>query len=245
VALAIDASTPAIATQTNSTVATVATASFTPPNTSLLLIRWSANSTSLPATPTITDNLGVHLTYTLLDWQSKADTPTKDGQAACWWAPITTGAAMTVTVTNQASSGFREAALRVAVLTGHDTGTPIGAHGKAGSASAASIAQSYTAQATGGQGFIAATDWDALAAMTAGTGCTLEGSASPGSAFTYGFVRRTSADDTNTVSNTLNVTIGGTSTNLSWVWAEVKPAAASAVSDPPQRRPQMGALLQL
>lgn len=244
-ALAIDASTPAVATQTNGATATVATASFTPPSSSLLLIRWSGNSTSLPATPTITDNLGAPLTYTLLDWQSRADSPTKDGQAACWWAQVGSSAAMTVTVTNQASSGFREAALRVAVITGHDTGTPIGAHGKAGSASAASIAQSYTAQATGGQGFIAATDWDALAAMTAGTGCTLEGSGTPGGAVTYGFVRRTTADDSNGVSNTMNVTIGGTSTNLSWVYAEVKPAAAATTSDPPRRRPQMGALLQL
>lgn len=245
-ALAIDASTPAIATQTNGATATVTTASFTPPSSSLLLIRWSANSTSLPASPTITDNLGVHLTYTLLDWQSRSDTPTKDGQAACWWAQVGSSAAMTVTVTNQATSGFREAALRVAVITGHDTGTPIGAHGKAGSASAGSIAQSYTAQATGGQGFISVCDWDALGAMTAGTGCTLEGSASPGSAFTYGFVRRTSADDVNGNSNTLNVTIGGTSTNLSWVYAEVKPAAAAATSDPPlRRRPHMGALLQI
>jgi len=40
-------------------------------------------------------------------------------------------------------------------MTGADTTTPAGAHGKSGSASAASIAQSYTAQSTGGWGFIA------------------------------------------------------------------------------------------
>jgi hypothetical protein len=242
VALAIDASTPAIATQTNGATATVVTASFTPPSNSLLLVRWAANSTSLPSTPTVA---GASLTYTLLDWQSRADSPTRDGQAACWWAQVGASAAMTVTVTNQASSGFREAALRVLVITGHDTGSPAGAHGKAGSASASSIAQSYTAQASSGQGFISVCDWDALSAMSAGTGCTLEGSATPGSAFTYGFVRRTSADDVNGVSNTLNVTVGGTSTNLSWVYAEVKPAAATATTDPPRRRPQMGALLQI
>lgn len=224
-ALAIDASSPAIATQTNGATATVATASFTPPNNSLLLIRWAANSTSLPAQPTIS---GGSLTYTLQDWKSKADTPTRDGQAACWIASVATGASMTVTVTNQATSGFREAALRVVVLTGHNTSTPIGAHGKSGSASASSIAQTYTASATGGQGFISVADWDALSAMTAGTGCTLEGSGTPGGAVTYGFVRRTSADDSTGVSNTLNVTVGGTSTNLSWVWAEVLPAAGGS-----------------
>lgn len=221
-ALAIDASSPATATQTNGATATVVTASFTPPNNSLLLVRWAANSTSLPSQPTIS---GGSLTYTLQDWKSKADTPTRDGQAACWIAQVSTGASMTVTVTNQASSGFREAALRVLVITGHNTSTPVGAHGKSGSASASSIAQNYTASATGGQGFISVSDWDALSAMTAGTGCTLEGSATPGGAFTYAFVRRTSADDVNGNTNTLNVTVGGTSTNLSWVYAEILPAA--------------------
>lgn len=242
--LLIDASSPAIATQTNGATQTVASASFTPPNNSLVTVRWSANSTSLPTTPTIT---GGSLSYNLLDWQSRADAPTVHGQAAAWWAQVGTGAAMTVTVTNNATSGFRHAALRVLVITGHDTVSPIGAHGKAGSASAASIAQAYTAQATGSQGFISVADWDALAAMTAGTGCTLEGSASPGSAFTYGFARRTSADGSNGVSTSLNVTLPGTSTNLAWVYFEVKPAAAAAATSlvVPRRDANMGALLQL
>ena len=246
-ALAIDASTPAIATQTNGATATVATASFTPPSSSLLLIRWSGNSqiNTAPGAPSITDNLGAHLTYTLVDWQSRADSPTRDGQAATWWAVVGSSAAMTVTVTNAASSGNRHAALRVEVITGADTTTPIGAHGKTGSVNTAAIAQSYTASATSGWGRIVATDWDAGAAMTAGTGCTLEGSGTPGSAVTYGFVRRTTADDSVGVSNTLNVTLGATSTNVAWTWSEVLPAAATTTSDPPRRRPQMGALLQI
>lgn len=226
--LAIDASTPAIATQTNGATATVACASFTPPNNSLVYVRWSGNSTSLPATPTIT---GGSLSYTLIDWQSRNDAPTVDGQAAHWWA-TGAGASMTVTVTNGASSGFRAAALRVLVLTGHDTVTPIGAHGKSGSASAASIAQSYTAQVTGGQGFIAVCDWDVVGAQTAGTGCTLEGSANITTDITYGFVRRTSADGVASASTTLNVTLPGTSTNLAWVYAEIRAAAGGATSSP-------------
>src|SRR5207248_1500819 len=129
-------------------------------------------------------------TYTLLDWQSRADSPTVDGQAAMWSTVVGTSAAMTITVTNN-NGGFGELhqALRITVLTGADTTSPIGAHGKAGSASAASIAQNYTAQATGGWGFIAASDWDALPAMSAGTGCTLDGSAViPTNQLTYGFL---------------------------------------------------------
>jgi len=246
-ALAIDASTPAIATQTTGTVATVATASFTPPSGSVLLIGWAANSATGadPTTPTITDNLGVHLTYSLVAHSHRADGPAADGQAAMWTAVVASSAAMTVTVTNGAASGSREAALRVWVLTGADTTTPVGASGKSGSTSAGSIAQNYTAQITGGQGFLADADWDLKGTQTAGTGTTRDGSANVSSAFTYGFFRRTSADDVNTVSNTINATLGGTSTNVRWVYAELRPATAATVSDAPIRRPLMGALLQV
>lgn len=229
-ALAIDSSSPAIATQTVGTTATVTTASFTPPDGSLLLVMWSGNtiSNSNPTAPSITDNLGSHLTYTQTDWQSRADSPTVNGQAACWWAPVATGAAMTVTVTTGTATGAREAALKVYVLTGYDTVTPIGAHGKTGSASTSSIAQSYTAQSTGGWGFLADCDWDDTGAHTAGSGCTYTngGTGSIPGQISYGFINRTTADDSNGASNSLNVTLAGTSTNLNWVYTEVNPAAS-------------------
>jgi len=233
VALAIDASSPPIATQTVGTTATVTTASFTPPDGSLLLVVWSGNtiSNSNPSAPSITDNLGVHLTYTQTDWQSRADSPTVNGQAAAWWAPIGTGAAMTVTVTTGSATGAREAALKVYVLTGQDAVTPIGAHGKSGSASAGSIAQSYTAQSTGGWGFLGDCDWDDTGAHTAGSGCTYAngGTGSIPGQISYGFLNRTTADDSNGASNSLNVTLAGTSTNLNWVYVEVNP---SSTADP-------------
>lgn len=231
-ALAIDASTPAVATQTSNTTATVTTASFTPPAGALLLVLWSCDQlTGGIAAPTITDSLGSPLTYTQTDWRSLADNASIHGQAAAWTAPVGSSAAMTVTVTTGSVSGERISALRVMVLTGQHA-TPVGAHGKSGSGSAASIAQSYTAQATGGWGFIADCDFDQTGAQTAGTGCTLINSANVGTAITYGFVRRTSADDVNGNSNTLNVTLPGTSTNLNWVYVEIVPAAAADDSSP-------------
>ncbi len=227
-ALAIDGSTPAIATVTNNSTTTVTTASFTPPAGSLLLIGWMWNTQAgdNPSAPSITDNLGAHLTYNLLDHKTHATSPTANGQAASWWATVGTSAAMTVTVTSGAGTSLQGGGLSVIVFTGQDSTTQIGAHGKDGSTSAASIAQSYTASATGGWGVIFATDWDAQAAMTAGTGCTLVGSANDVQ-ITHGVVRRTTADDSNGSSNTLNVTLPGTSTNLSWVYAEVLPVATS------------------
>lgn len=230
-ALAIDGSSPAVVTSTAGV--TVTSASFTPPSGSVLLVSWAGNSGpgSTPSSPTITDNLGVHLTYTLIGWRSHADAaPSVDGQAAMWWAVVGTSAAMTVTVTNGDGSDPAGNALKVRVLTGADTTTPIGASGKAASASAASIAQAYTASASNGWGFIADCDWDLKGAQSAGTGCASDGSANVGGSVSYGFMRRTTADDSAGVSNTLNVTIPATSTHLSWVYAEVLPAAGTGTS---------------
>lgn len=233
-ALAIDGSTPAVVTS-STTSTTITTASFTPPAGSLLLVLWSGNSTSgiNPAAPTITDNLGTPLTYTLTDWQSRADTPTVNGQAAVWSAVIGSSAAMTVTVTiGVSNSSQRQQALAVMVITGQHA-TPVGAHGKTGSTSAAAIAQSYTAQASGGQGFIVATDWDAVGTPTAGTSCTDGGSGHIAGQISFAIVRRTSADDSNGASNTINVTLPGTSAHLNWVYAEILPAAGATTAFPP------------
>lgn len=234
-ALAIDASSPAVVTQTNSATATLATASFTPPAGSLLVIGWSGNtgSASDPAAPSITDSLGAHLTYSLAGWKHRSVAPTVDGQAAMWWAVVGSSAAMTVTVTTGTGSGARQGALKVWVITGADTGgTPVSAtaSGAAGSASVAAIAQNYTASATSGWGFIGTCDWDALGTETAGTGMWSDGASTIAGIISYGFMRRTTADDSSGVTNTLRVTLPGTSTNTSWAYAEVLPAAAGGGS---------------
>lgn len=234
-ALAIDGSTPAVATQGSATVATVTTASFIPPSGSLVLELYSANTVdpTSPSTPTITDSLGVHLTYTLSDFSVRSDTPAADGQAATWTAPVASSAAQTITVTNQAPSGSRHAALASIVLTGQHA-TPVGAHGKAGSISASSISQSYTSQGTGGWGFLVVIDWTATGAMTAGTGCTLIASGNLGTPdISYGFFRRTTADGSNGVSNTLNCTLGGAATEVRWAWIEILPAATTVETQRP------------
>lgn len=226
-ALAIDGSTPAVVVNTSATTATITTASFTPPAGSVLLILWVCDEATTPSTPTITDNLGGHLTYLLGDWKRKADAaPNVSGQAAFWTAPVASSAAMTVTVTTGAASGERVSSLTVQVLTGADTVTPVGAHGKSGSTSAASIAQAYTAAASGGQGFIAVCDPGTTGPETGGAGTTVIGSGTILSNISYAFARRSTADDSNGASNTLNLTLGSTSTDLAWVYAEIMPAAA-------------------
>lgn len=234
-ALAIDASTPAIAVQSNGATAALTTASFTPPSGSTLLVLYSANTVdpTSPGVPTITDSLGAHLTYTLTNHSIRSDTPSADGQAAAWTAPVSSSAAMTITVTNQAASGGRHAAISVQVITGaHATPAPV--HGESGSTSTGTVNQSYTANATGGQGFTAIADWNATGVMTAGTGTTRIGSAAVGAPdYDYGFFRRTSADDVSGNSNSVNATLGGTSNSVRWIWVEIVPAAGTDATATP------------
>jgi hypothetical protein len=219
--------TTATQVQATGTVATDVIA-VSPPGGCLMVILYVGNTIdpTSPATPTITDNLGAHLTYTLGDFSARADTPAADGQAASWTAFVPEGTTVpfNITITNQAASPNRHAAIRVGFATDPD-GTPrVGAHGKSGSISAASIAQSYTAQGSGGQGVIAVVDWAAKGVETAGTGATIIDSANIGAPdISYGFARRTNNDDVNGGSNTINVTIPGTSTSLRWVYLEVLP----------------------
>lgn len=205
---------------------------FNTSNDSVLVVAFSGNSIGgfNPAAPSITDNLGTHLTYTLADYRSRADgSPTVDGQCAIWTAPVTTGSSITVTVTCS-----HEGAIYWWVLTGPDAVAYIGAHGKAASASANSIAQAYTAQATSGWGFGVTCDWDFKGNETAGAGCTVDATGNIGSQYNYTFLRRTTADDSNGVSNSINVSLPATSTALNWCWIEILPLAVSQdILDPP------------
>ena len=227
-ALLIDGSSPALASGTGA----ITTASFTPVDNSVLLIRFSGNTDgTLPSIPTITDSLGTPLTYTLSDWQSKADSPAVFGQAAIWTAEVTVGAAMTVTVTNNSPTN-RQGEVLVTVVTGADA-APVGAHGKAGSVSASAITQNYTAQVSGGQGFGVCTDWDTVGNPSAGTGCTMDATGTSGTAFSYGFFRRSADDDSNGATNTLNVSLPGTSNHLNWCYIELVPFIPTPTTEDP------------
>lgn len=234
-ALAIDASGPAIAIQNSNTVMTVTTASFTPPAGSLLYVRWAWNngSADVLTAPSIVDNRSVPLSYTLLDFASHNDVSTIQGMAAHWVAPVTSLAAMTITTTANGPSTNSAGAVIVLVLT-DGTGTPrVGVHGKANSASGASIAQTYTALYSGAMGFIGVADWD-IATHAAGTGMTAAngGTGTDGTSgkVAHAFWRRTTADDVVGATQTLNDTITGVTAHLYWVYAEILSAKVDPVA---------------
>lgn len=230
-ALALDASSPAIVTGAPS----VTTAGFTPPAGARLVVlicgNSSGNETPAPL-PTVTDNLASHLTYTLVDQGGRPDTPnTSDGWAAAFSARVATSAAMTVTVTNTSSNvNTRHLAVRVEVWTDSSGGPPsIGASKTGGTAvSLTTTTDTVTATRTGSRALIAWSDWNAGTAPTAGAGCTLIGAGSA-TGITYAMARRTSNDGTAGVATTLSLTGHTSSDQLRWVLVEVVPPQVAAV----------------
>jgi hypothetical protein len=230
-ALAIDSSSPAIATSLN-TVTTVTSPAFTPPAQSVLLVSYAANTGAAdnPATPGITDNLGTPLTYTLVDHATIGDVAGADGQATMWSAAVATSASMAITVTNNSPTANNwGAVLLVRVITGADTAAPVGAKGVGGSVTNGAKQQDFTATRDGSQGFLVVADWDVTGAETAGTGCTFDNTGN-GNGIGYGFLRRTTADGVAGATTSMLWTIPGASVNNLWVYAEVLPAGGNPFS---------------
>jgi hypothetical protein len=187
---------------------------------------------SSASAPSITDSLGSHLTYTLAQWQS-----TVSGQAAIFTAPVGSSAAMTVTVTNNDTGTFKDAALKVVVVT--DTGQPtVGTSSKGTGPTSTTIPMAYTATATGSWGFAVISDWDAAATESGGTGTTLISTGTTAD-INWGQFRRTTADgvsgSTTTINATFSVASGG---HAQWAAVEILPNAGAGGSTIPGRPPQ-------
>lgn len=239
-AIAVDASSPATATSTSTTVATVTTSSFTPPAGSVLVIGWGGNTgaAEAPPAPTITDSLGAHLTYTLVNFRSRGDGTSAAGQAAGWVAPVGSSAAMTVTITTGTASGNRQQAVKIDVLTGVDVAAILGATGENSASTSGALSQAVTGTAAGSLAYVVWNDWQvASTTFTAGTGCTVSGSSTCGGNNNIALVRRTSPDGTNGGSQTVAMT-APSSNARNWVWFEVLPASTSTVLPQQPRLPQ-------
>jgi hypothetical protein len=106
-ALAIDASTPALVTSTTS-VASLTTASFTPPVGSLLVVGYTSAFSVAMAKPTNTGGT--------VSWSASVlATKTQNGLAALWLGTVTASAAMTVTESMGSTAGV---SMGVVVVTG-------------------------------------------------------------------------------------------------------------------------------
>lgn len=234
--LLIDSSTPA-AHITNQTTATNTCAAFTPPSDPLLLVLYPADTTTGAgqATPTISSSPAQTWTLDGYDYRNSG-LPNLDGQTAAWHSSVAgSPGSTTVSVVNQATSGFLDSVLMVLVFTGHDPVAPIGATSHDRQSSGTSLSDSYTASIDGGQGFMVVSDWsgNSTAAWTPATGCSYvqsSGSNLVGSTFgiSYAVIQRATADGVAGTSTTLGLTGLSSGGLYHWVMVEVISLEAAA-----------------
>jgi hypothetical protein len=230
VAIALDASTPTGASQTTGTTATLTSTAFTPPSGSVILVSWQGNTdTTAPASaPTIT-NTG-SLSFTLVQWRNSGDTGGAKGQCAMWWAVVSSSpGSMTVTVTNQAGSGFRHARVKPLVFTGVDTTTPLVNNNEGTDSGGGLDTLSYTSGVANSVGVASVSDWDvASTTFTAGSGTTIDDSQTVASSINCATLRQTTPT---TSGSTVSLSLTSpTSTQWNYVWAELRPGSAVASS---------------
>jgi hypothetical protein len=222
-ALVIDGSSPPAhqaSAQTNTTAA------FTPPDDSLLVALWAGDSAAgvVPGSPTLASSPSQ--TWTLDAWD-KLDSGTPgavDGQALFAHA-VLAGASpgsTTVSITNGAASAY-SSILKVLAMTGHDPAAPVGVVGGGRQLGGSSISVSFTASISGGQGFLAVSDWNAGATSgwAADTGCTILDKATLAGSISYALIQRTDPDEVVGVSTSLGLTGLPTGGIYHWAYAEV------------------------
>lgn len=234
--LVLHASTPAA---TYNGAASTTTASFTPPAGSLLVVTMLGNSPSgiNPTSPSVTDSLTTHLTYTLKGWSSRADDLGADAQVAIWVAPtgLTAPGSMTVTVNIDPSNPG--VALKVQVWTDDSGQAPDAGNFIKGGSTVGSntFSQALNASVTGSRMTLGFADWNTQGTPTAGTGCTVAAvaggiAATQGTTLSYCVDLRSANDGVSGSPTTVSGTCGTTTTKR-WAMLEVVPAAGAA---PPQ-----------
>lgn len=210
-AIAVDDTAVARATANNSAT----TGSFTPPANRLLVACVSSDGDP----PTIGVSSSPALTWTL---QPQA-TNNNGGAARTAVAEVSTSQSYTVTATNSNSG---RVSVKVYVVSGHDSASPVGAT-FASTSAVNNWFPSYTSTVDNSRGFGCSTDWNALGAPT---------SADTEDAFhVNGFISGLSAykaADTATSGTVVTINSDAAAGTPQWSGAgvEIKPAAAGGVT---------------
>lgn len=227
-ALAVDASTPVIAS-VGSGVFSVTTASFTPPVDSLLVaVCFSDNATgsSNDPAPTVT-NSGTAFTWTL----GPARNPSEDNGGSCkiYTAKVTVSQAMTVTYATGGSGGTGHACkLKVEVVTGQDLTSPIGATGEGSSATNNITPTVYTSTVDLSLAIGGAVDWSANGVPTS---TDVEDGAHTANQISAVACYKASTTTPSGSAVTLNFdAAGAAAADWNWVAVEIKPAAGETVT---------------
>lgn len=161
-AITVDGATVARWTGTPAGASTIASASFTPPSGSLLLVAINGDS-NVGASFNPTCSGGGH-TWTERVTRKNSDGGATEGFASIFTAPVVTGASMTVSVGRSANDGgTHRVSAKCYIITGQHA-SPIGTSAE-GTSATNNVSPSLAA-AGAGRLFGAATDWNALGAPT-------------------------------------------------------------------------------
>lgn len=159
-AIAVDASTPAVASGSSDPWTT---ASFTAPTGSLLVCCVMADALAgvdVTLTPSSTG-----LTFTERARRTGTDSGAQSGVAAIFTAPVASGVSRTVSVTTSAANTEDNGGVKVLVLTGAAP-SPVGATGEGSSTTNSITPTVLTTTADGSLVIGCGVDWNALGAPT-------------------------------------------------------------------------------
>ncbi|MEU8151795.1 hypothetical protein [Nonomuraea sp. NPDC048901] len=217
-AIAVDASTPAIVTG----VTPRTTASFTAPADSLLVALCGSNSGTVTHTVT---NSGTALTWTSRAKRDILDSGGATPAVEIFTAPAAPSVARTVTLTS--NSGGDTVELKLLVLTGVDLAAPVGATGEGSSATANLTAAVYTSTAANSRAVGIAADQNQAGTPTSsdvGFAWNISGQSSGIAVY--------KAADTPTVGSSVTLNFDGTGGSRAWNWCgiEILPAVIPFVA---------------
>lgn len=218
--------------------AALASAGFSPVANSLIIVAASADSGTGAITCAFTNSAG--LTFAKIGTEQVG---TSGGAICCAWAFDSAGhTGMTVTGTWSGTGTTGGKGIKPVTFTGTASVSPVGTPVQ-GTSATNNLTVSYTNTTDQSLGYAAGTEFNALGLPTStDTEVAYHLSSSVDGISVYKAALTSGTGQT----VQLNLDAGSTGTAAwSYITFEILPAAGTAVSDPPRRRPQMGALIQL
>lgn len=232
-ALAIDASTPALASNSASATTTLTSAAFSPPAGSFILVMTARDSAGATVNEQQVISSTPALTWTIIgrktDYASAtsviAGGTNEPGDIEMWWAYTATAPGSTTVSTALASGATAaDAAMQVVVLTGAET-TFGGAKAASGN-TATTPSVAVTTTAANSWVFSMSTDWTAGVVGTVGAGQTIINQVQFSGLMTYNFWRQTATTASSGTAVTNNLTAPA-SQQWNEIAVEVRPGAVA------------------
>jgi hypothetical protein len=226
VAIAVDDTTVPRFTDTPGNNTDITSASFTPPNASVLAVCVSTDTGSgSDVTVSVSDSQG--LTWTNEVERDKGDVGAQDGHASIWTAVVATGASMTIGVQSP-NIGGRRLSAKVYVVTGADTADPVGAVGEGSDTTNNITPTAYNSTVNNSRGIGCATDWNQLGLPTS---TDTEDAADYAGAISVISLYKAADTPTSGTGVSMNFDGGGAGAAAwNWVAIEIKPAAGGGAT---------------